>query len=64
MKVNGITNDMVEDASSFDEILPSFLGFIGDSVLVRYNIHSILRDGAFLNFCTKNLLTWSIILLF
>ncbi len=39
-QVNGITDDMVEDARTFDEVLPDFLNFVGDSILVGHNIHS------------------------
>ncbi len=39
-EVNGITDDMVKDCPSFDEVLGRFLEFIGDSVLVGHNIHS------------------------
>ena len=39
-RVNGITDDMVEDARIFDDVLPDFLNFIGDSVLVGHNIHA------------------------
>lgn len=39
-QVNGITDDMVEDARTFDEVLPDFLSFVGDSILVGHNIHS------------------------
>ena len=33
-------DDMVEDARIFDDVLPDFLNFIGDSVLVGHNIHA------------------------
>lgn len=35
--VNGITDEMLKDAPSIDETLPSFLKFIKGSVLVAYN---------------------------
>lgn len=38
--VNNITDKMVAGASSFDEVLPRFLAFIGDDVLAGHNIHS------------------------
>lgn len=31
---------MVAEASSFSEVLPRFLAFIGDDILVGHNIHS------------------------
>ena len=39
-RVNGITDDMVEDARTFDEVLPDFLEFIGDKILVGHNIQA------------------------
>lgn len=39
-QVNGITDEMVEDASVLLDVLPEFLDFIGDSVLIGHNIHS------------------------
>ena len=39
-QVNGITDDMVEDAPFIEEVLPRFLDFIGDLPLVGHNIHS------------------------
>lgn len=39
-RVNGITDAMVEDARTFSEVLPDFLKFIGNSILVGHNIHS------------------------
>ena len=38
-KVNGITNEMVADKPAFEEVLADFLDFIGDDILVGYNIH-------------------------
>ena len=37
VKVTNITDDMVKDAPTIEEILPKFLDFIGDSVLVAHN---------------------------
>lgn len=39
-RVNGITDEMVEDAPVLREVLPEFLDFIGDSVLIGHNIQS------------------------
>lgn len=38
--VNGITDTMVEGEPTLEEILPKFIDFIGDSILVGHNIHS------------------------
>lgn len=37
-QVNNITDDMVKDAPTMEEILPEFLKFFGDDVLVGHNI--------------------------
>ncbi len=39
-RVNGITNEMVKDEPVFEKVLPDFLEFIGDMVLVGHNIHA------------------------
>ena len=39
-QVNGITDDMVADAPTFESVLPQFLEFVGDLPLVGHNIHS------------------------
>ncbi len=39
-QVNGITDEMVADCPTFNEVLGRFLDFIGDSVLAGHNIHS------------------------
>lgn len=49
-KVNGITDEMVEDAPLLEEALADFLEFIGDFVLVGHNIQAfdlnfIYRDA-------------------
>ena len=38
--VNGISNRMVESAPTMEQVLPAFLDFLGDHVLVGHNIHS------------------------
>ena len=38
-KVNGITNQMVRGMQPFAKVLPKFLDFIGDDVLVGHNIN-------------------------
>ncbi len=37
--LTGITNEMLKDASDLESILPMFLDFLGDSVLVGHNVH-------------------------
>lgn len=49
-EINGIYDDMVKDAPSFDKALGDFLEFIGDMILVGHNIHTfdmkfICRDA-------------------
>ena len=39
-QVNGITDDMVEDAPKFETALSDFLEFVGDLPLVGHNIHT------------------------
>jgi DNA polymerase III epsilon subunit family exonuclease len=36
--IHGITNEDVKDAPRIEEVLPSFVNFIGDSILVGHNI--------------------------
>ena len=36
-ELTGITNDLIKDKPTIEEILPKFLEFIGDSVLVAHN---------------------------
>ena len=40
VSVHGITDDMVRDEPTIREILPEFLYFIGNDVLVGHNIHN------------------------
>lgn len=37
IEVTGITNEMVEDQPTIDEVLPQFIEFIGDATLVAHN---------------------------
>jgi len=37
VELTGITNDMVKDARAIDEVLPEFLSFVGDRMLVAHN---------------------------
>lgn len=38
-ELTGITNEMVADAPSIDNILPSFIEYVGDSILVGHNVN-------------------------
>lgn len=38
--VNGITNEMVAEEPVLKEVLPEFLAFIGNEILVGHNIHN------------------------
>lgn len=38
--LTGITNEMVEGMPTIDEVLPKFLEFIGDDIIVGHNINS------------------------
>ena len=49
-RINGITDDMVRDAQTLQEVMPDFIRFIEDLVLVGHNIHAfdmkfIYRDS-------------------
>lgn len=37
--LTGITNEMVENAPSIEDVLPKFLDFVGNTVLVAHNAH-------------------------
>ena len=49
----GITNDMVADARTIEEVLPDFKNFIGEGLLVV--AHSVTFDYGFLNVAYKRL---------
>lgn len=36
-RLTGITNEMVKDAPTISEILPDFLNFIQDNIIVAHN---------------------------
>lgn len=38
-ELTGITNEMLEDAPKIDEVLPDFINFISNDILVGHNIH-------------------------
>lgn len=38
VELTGITNEMVADAPAIDDVLPDFVAFLGDSVMVGHNI--------------------------
>lgn len=47
--LTGITNEMLDSAPKPDQVIPQFLSFIGDSVLIGHNIHfdiNFLYDAA------------------
>lgn len=53
-RVNGITDEMVKGALALPLILPDFLDFIGDEVLVGHNIHTF--DLIFLGGAAREIL--------
>ena len=36
-ELTGITNDLIKDKPTIEEVLPKFIEFIGDSVMVAHN---------------------------
>lgn len=47
--LTGITNDMVADARSADQVIPDFLDFCGEDILIGHNIlfdYSFMKVGA------------------
>ncbi len=63
VKLTGITNEMVSNAPTIDKIMPHFLNFVGDSIVVAHNAtfdHGFLSKNAErlgLNFENKRLCT-------
>lgn len=45
--VSGITDDMVKDAPVMEDVLPGFMDFIGNDIMVGHNIRSF--DNRFIN---------------
>ena len=37
--LTGITNEMVENAPNIEEVLPNFINFIGDEILIGHNVN-------------------------
>ena len=54
-QVNGITDDMVQDAPAFETVLADFLKFAGDNVLVGHNIHTFDMTLKFARICLPQL---------
>ncbi len=42
--ITGITNEMVTDAPYIEEVLPDYLNFIGDDIILGHNIASFDRN--------------------
>ena len=51
-ELTGITNGMLEDAPKVDEVIPSFLAFVGDSPVVG---HNICFDAKFIDKCSRSI---------
>jgi DNA polymerase III epsilon subunit family exonuclease len=51
-KITGITNKTVKDSPPIKEVMPRFLDFIGDAILVS---HNVLSDWAFLEYYAKKI---------
>ncbi|MBR2977664.1 MAG: exonuclease [Oscillospiraceae bacterium] len=48
-ELTGITNDMLKDAPPIEKILPVFLDFVGDDLIIGHNVHfdvNFLYDNA------------------
>lgn len=42
--ITGITNEMVENSPSIEEVLPKYLAFIGDDIILGHNVTSFDRN--------------------
>lgn len=42
--ITGITNDMVKDAPSIQQVLPDYLDFIGDDIILGHNVACFDRN--------------------
>ena len=45
-RLTGITNEMLKDAKTIDEVLPSFISFVGDDLVLGHNVRF---DISFIN---------------
>ncbi len=51
-RLTGITNEMVENAPTIDEVLPEFIDFLADDIFVAHNISF---DWNFLNYARNHM---------
>jgi DNA polymerase-3 subunit epsilon len=54
--INGITDEMLQGMPTLDDVLPDFLRFIGDAVLIAHNANF---DGSFVNAALKQRWEWA-----